>query len=188
MEYCAGINNYLTLKDMNNILTKELNKKHLTWKSITYIGSAAGAVGGQANFDMTLKTSQPIYIKDILADYTISIVHATDGLSIVNNNFIYNPAGLYVYEPPIALLHSSNPVPKPNDVQIVAGATEFSASANESKQCLAFGINTDIERIIVGNFGVFMQARIYDTKGGTGNVFIFSGRITINYAVIDGIM
>lgn len=170
---------------MNNILSKELSKKHLTWKSNTWYNISAGAVGGQANFDMTLKTSQPIYIKDILVDYTVSIVDATQGLSIVNNNFIYNPSGLYLYEPPIALLHSSNPVPKPNDIQIIAGATEFNVAANESKQLLGFGIPTEIERIIVGNFGVFMQARVYDTLGSVGTVFTLTGRVTMNYAVID---
>jgi len=170
---------------MNNVLSKDLKNKKLTYKSISYTGTGAGAVNGSASFDLSLKTSQPIYIEQIYVGYSIKLDDATAGFNLVNGVPVINDGKLFLLNNTAIVLHYSNPVPKPNDIQIIAGATEYNAAANESKLALAPGKVNSIDRIIVGAFGISFNTQVYRMGGASGGVFGFNGFVGLHYAIID---
>jgi len=170
---------------MNTILSKDLAKKKLTYKSQSYTQSGSTTVGVSISGDFTLKTSQPIYIEHIVVGYRGNCTAIP--FSIINDRMLLNPVGTdFRIITRDFCFHSQNNIPKPNDIQIVAGATEFNASANESKLLLPPGIINPIDRIVVGNFGVSFAVHIADTTGShSSDVLSFDFRVTIHYAIID---
>jgi len=171
---------------MNNVLSKELFGKKLTYNSNTFSGVANGAVNGSASTDLAFKTTQPIYIEAITVKVNVKLDDVAAGFNINNETNVINDGKLFIYTNHAIILHSSKLIPAANDFQIVTGATEYNAAAKESKQNLLVNRINPVERIIVGNFGVSFSVQVYRMGGAAGGVFNMSCLVGIHYALIDG--